>query len=67
MLRSSFAPAGTPMPMHKIRPKISELAVNSGNARLEDVAAAIMTTDTFPKIISKKIKIGNKTGNISGI
>jgi len=58
---------GTLMPMHKIRPKISELAVNSGKARLEDVAAAIMTTDTFPKIISKKIKIGNKLGVIAGI
>jgi len=58
---------GTLMPMHKIRPKIYELAGNSGKAQLEDVAAAIMTTDTFPKIISKRIKVGNKIGTIAGI
>ena len=42
---------GRPMPMEKIRPKISELAGNIGAASIMDVAAAIMTTDTFQKII----------------
>jgi glutamate N-acetyltransferase/amino-acid N-acetyltransferase len=58
---------GTLMPMDRIRPKIRELTENLGKSSLEDVAASIMTTDTFPKIIKKKVKIGNKTGIITGI
>ncbi|MEW6053913.1 MAG: bifunctional glutamate N-acetyltransferase/amino-acid acetyltransferase ArgJ [Nitrospirota bacterium] len=58
---------GTPMPMERIRPGIDTLAENLGKASLEDVAGAIMTTDTFPKIVLKKVKIGKKTGRIAGI
>ena len=58
---------GTPMPMDRIRSKIPELIKNIGKSSLEDVAAAIMTTDTFPKIIRKRVRIGDKTGNIAGI
>jgi len=58
---------GTPMPMARIRPNISELIKNLGKALIEDVAGAIMTTDTFPKIVRKKVKIKGKTGSIVGI
>ncbi|MCL4537569.1 MAG: bifunctional glutamate N-acetyltransferase/amino-acid acetyltransferase ArgJ [Nitrospirae bacterium] len=58
---------GTLMPMERIRPKVSELANNLGKASIDDVAAAIMTTDTFPKTISKRIKIDGKTITISGV
>ncbi|MDI6722658.1 MAG: bifunctional glutamate N-acetyltransferase/amino-acid acetyltransferase ArgJ [Candidatus Aenigmarchaeota archaeon] len=58
---------GTPMPMDRIRPNISELIKNLGKAVIEDVAGAIMTTDTFPKIVRKKVKIKGKTGSIVGI
>ncbi len=58
---------GTQMPMERIIPKISELTDNLGESSIEDVAQAIMTTDTFPKIISKKVKVGSKTGRIAGI
>ena len=58
---------GIPMPMERIRPKISELADNLGRATIEDVAEAIMTTDRFPKIVKKKVKMGNKVGSIVGI
>ena len=58
---------GTLMPMDRIRPKISELADNLGRATIEDVAEAIMTTDRFPKIVKKKVKMGNKVGSIAGI
>lgn len=58
---------GTPMPMEKIKPKISELVSNLGNFSLQDVASAIMTTDTFPKIIKKTITINNKIGTTVGI
>jgi glutamate N-acetyltransferase/amino-acid N-acetyltransferase len=53
--------------MERIRPKISELTDNLGKSNIQDAAAAIMTTDTFPKIVHKKVKIGNKTGTIAGI
>jgi glutamate N-acetyltransferase/amino-acid N-acetyltransferase len=58
---------GIPMPMERVRPKISELIGNLGRSTIEDVAKAIMTTDTFPKIVMKKVKIGSKTGIIAGI
>ncbi|MDP3049612.1 MAG: bifunctional ornithine acetyltransferase/N-acetylglutamate synthase [Thermodesulfovibrionales bacterium] len=48
---------GTPMPMEKIKAVIPELAANLGRSSLRDIASAIMTTDTFPKVISKKVKI----------
>lgn len=58
---------GTPMPMERILPSLPVLTRNAGSFSLGDVAKAIMTTDTFPKIVTKKIKIGNATGTISGI
>ena len=64
---SSTGVIGAPMPMDRIRPKIPELIANLGRFSLGDVAVAIMTTDTFPKIIQRKVKIGNKMGSIAGI
>jgi glutamate N-acetyltransferase/amino-acid N-acetyltransferase len=58
---------GTPMPMERIRSKIPGLISRLGKASVADVAAAMMTTDTFPKIAEKRVKIGNKTGSITGI
>jgi glutamate N-acetyltransferase/amino-acid N-acetyltransferase len=58
---------GTPLPMERIRPSISALADGLGHSSLDDVARAIMTTDTFPKIIHKRVRIGSRTGTISGI
>ncbi len=58
---------GTPMPMEKIKAVIPALTANLGRASLRDAASAIMTTDTFPKVISKKVKIRNRTGTIAGI
>lgn len=58
---------GTPLPMERIRPKIIELTNNLGAAPLADVASAIMTTDTFPKVLSKRIKIGNTMVTLAGV
>ncbi|MEW6001609.1 MAG: bifunctional glutamate N-acetyltransferase/amino-acid acetyltransferase ArgJ [Nitrospirota bacterium] len=58
---------GTPMPMDRVRMKVPELMDNLGKSTIEDIASAIMTTDTFPKIINRDVKIGGKTGVISGI
>jgi glutamate N-acetyltransferase/amino-acid N-acetyltransferase len=58
---------GTLMPMERIRSQISKLVESLGKATVDDVAAAIMTTDTFPKIVSKRKKIGDKMVTITGI
>lgn len=58
---------GTPMPMERIRIKIPGLAGSLGQSTIEDVAAAIMTTDTFPKIVSRKVKVNGSFLTISGI
>lgn len=64
---SSTGVIGSPLPMERIRPRINDLTAGLGKYTIRDVAAAIMTTDTFPKIVSKKIKIDGKTGVLAGI
>jgi len=58
---------GTPMPMERVKAKIPELLANLGKSTIHDAAAAIMTTDTFPKVVTRRIKIGSKTGSLLGI
>ena len=58
---------GVPMPMDRIRLKMLDLTNNLGKSSIQDVAKAIMTTDTFPKIIHRKIKIHDRMGTITGI
>jgi glutamate N-acetyltransferase/amino-acid N-acetyltransferase len=58
---------GVPMPMERVGKKISDLVSALGSSSIQDVAKAIMTTDTFPKIVHKKMKIHGKTGTITGI
>jgi glutamate N-acetyltransferase/amino-acid N-acetyltransferase len=58
---------GTPLPMQRIMPALGSLTDNIGNASFGDVAEAIMTTDTFPKMVSRSVKIGGKRGTIAVI
>lgn len=58
---------GTPMPMERILPATDELVKALGRYSFDDVARAMMTTDTFPKILHKRIKLGNKFGTLSGV
>jgi glutamate N-acetyltransferase/amino-acid N-acetyltransferase len=55
------------MPMERIRHSIPELVANLGKMSFAEVAAAIMTTDTFPKIVSRQLNLGDKTVTIAGI
>ncbi|MGC2062678.1 MAG: bifunctional glutamate N-acetyltransferase/amino-acid acetyltransferase ArgJ [Thermodesulfovibrionales bacterium] len=64
---SSTGVIGTPLPMERIRQPLKQLAGDIGNASLDEVAKTIMTTDTFPKVVHKRLKIGNVSGTISGI
>lgn len=58
---------GKPLPMERIRPTIGELIRGLGSATVHDVAAAIMTTDSFPKVVSKTVKIGKMPVRVTGI
>ncbi|MBF0519223.1 MAG: bifunctional glutamate N-acetyltransferase/amino-acid acetyltransferase ArgJ [Nitrospirae bacterium] len=64
---SSTGVIGTPLPMDRIIPKIPELAQNLGKSTLLDAAQAIMTTDTFPKLISTELKFGKAQSTLSAI
>ncbi|MGE5892788.1 MAG: bifunctional glutamate N-acetyltransferase/amino-acid acetyltransferase ArgJ [bacterium] len=56
---------GNRMPMERIREAMPNLAGNLGKFSLGDIAAAIMTTDTFPKMNSREITIAGKTVTIA--
>lgn len=58
---------GNNLPMAKIRTAIPKLLESLGKATVRDAAAAIMTTDTFPKVVSRGINIGRKPVIITGI
>ncbi|MBI4687061.1 MAG: bifunctional glutamate N-acetyltransferase/amino-acid acetyltransferase ArgJ [Nitrospirae bacterium] len=64
---SSTGVIGRAMPMERIKKAIPLLAKALSRDSLDDVAKAIMTTDTFPKIFFKTISINGKTGNIAAI
>ncbi len=51
---------GTPMSMNKVRKGIKDLTAKLGEHSVNDVAKAIMTTDRFPKTISKQLMVGGK-------
>ncbi len=58
---------GTPLPMERVGSAIPGLAAALGQGTFQDVAAAIMTTDTFPKLFSKTVRIGSKDVTIAGV
>lgn len=58
---------GRPLPMEKIRKTIPTAVKRLSPQSIKNSASAIMTTDTFPKIFSKKINIAGKNGIIVGI
>jgi glutamate N-acetyltransferase / amino-acid N-acetyltransferase len=58
---------GTPLPMERITQKIPELIGGIGKSSLHDVAEAIMTTDTFPKIAGRILDIDKRKISIAGV
>ncbi len=58
---------GTPMPMERIRPKIASMAGALNSGFFEDVARAIMTTDTFPKYAARSFKLGGREVRIAAV
>lgn len=64
---SSTGIIGRPLPVKKIINALPELIDDLSPSSMYNAASAIMTTDTFPKLISKRIRICGKTGTIAGI
>ena len=53
VLVASTGVIGVPLPMERISAAVPSLVAGAGTASLADVAGAIMTTDTFPKLESR--------------
>jgi glutamate N-acetyltransferase/amino-acid N-acetyltransferase len=64
---SSTGIIGRPMPMPNIKRGIPRAVKKLSPYSIHDAACAIMTTDTFPKLVCRKLKLGRKTGIIAGI
>lgn len=58
---------GTPMPMDRIGSSIPDLVSGLGRYTIKDVASAIMTTDTFPKVAEREISLGGISARLVGI
>jgi len=57
---SSTGVIGVPLPMDRLTAAIPALVAGCGSATIDDLAAAIMTTDTFPKV-------AQRTGSANGV
>ncbi len=58
---------GEPLPAQKITGVMDALKRDLAADRLADAAAAIMTTDTFPKAATRTARLGGVTVRVSGI
>jgi glutamate N-acetyltransferase/amino-acid N-acetyltransferase len=56
-----------PLPMERLTGAIPALTANLGSCSLDDVAAAIMTTDTFPKLEARQGSAGGVPYTIAGV
>ncbi|MGH1423640.1 MAG: bifunctional glutamate N-acetyltransferase/amino-acid acetyltransferase ArgJ [Pseudooceanicola sp.] len=64
---SSTGVIGESLPAERITAKLGELSETQGADKIADAAAAIMTTDTFPKGATAQIEIDGKPVLIAGI
>ncbi len=67
LLVSSTGVIGVPLPMERIRHAIPVLVSTLGQSSLADVAAAIMTTDTFPKLEARSGAAGGVPYTVAGV
>jgi glutamate N-acetyltransferase/amino-acid N-acetyltransferase len=67
VLVASTGVIGKPLPMERIRGAIPGLVEGLSHGNLDDIARAIMTTDTFPKMESVHGEAGGATYTIAGV
>ncbi len=58
---------GEPLPAHRFDGVLDKLAAQAAPGRFLDAAKAIMTTDTFPKVATATVRLGDATVRINGI
>jgi glutamate N-acetyltransferase / amino-acid N-acetyltransferase len=66
-LTASTGVIGVPLPMERIRKSIPPLIEGLASGELADLAQAIMTTDTFPKLETRQGEADGKLYTIAGI
>lgn len=67
VLVASTGVIGQPLPMERMSAAIPALVGNAGSSSLHDIAAAIMTTDTFPKMASRTAVAGGTGYTVAGV
>jgi glutamate N-acetyltransferase/amino-acid N-acetyltransferase len=67
VLVASTGIIGKKLPVDKIKSSLTQLVAGLSLTKLDQASRAIMTTDTFPKIVCKKVRIGSKLVTISGV
>ncbi len=58
---------GEALPMTKIRMGIGEAAATLASNQIGEAAEAIMTTDTFAKLATRRVKVEGRTVEVAGI
>ena len=67
IFQASTGVIGEPLDPSFIVRALPKLAAEAGADRWDMAARAIMTTDTFPKVATARVKLGGKTVTINGI
>lgn len=67
VMASSTGIIGVPLPIDKIKAAIPRLVNGLSQTGLNDFAEAIMTTDTVPKIVATKARLGGKDVTFCGM
>jgi len=67
VIMASTGIIGKRLPVRKMLKQIDRLVIELGRASPVDFARAIMTTDRFPKVVSKRVKVAGSYGSILGI
>jgi len=64
---SSTGVIGVPLPMERLRNALPGLVAGCGSATIDDLAAAIMTTDTFPKAVQRTGCVAGVSYTVAGV
>jgi glutamate N-acetyltransferase/amino-acid N-acetyltransferase len=67
VMLSSTGIIGVPLPLERIESHIQKLVISLAPGGLSDFSEAIMTTDTFPKMVIRKKHLWDKEITICGI
>jgi glutamate N-acetyltransferase/amino-acid N-acetyltransferase len=67
VLPASTGVIGAPLPVEKIQAALPDLAARLSPEGLPEVAQAILTTDTRPKLLSARIDLGGRPVTLAGV